>query len=68
MPEVQRQRLEAVLGSLHPESLRRTRMLEVLERIGVGRARQFLETLAEQKDDDEMSRQAKAAHEGPFMM
>jgi RNA polymerase sigma factor (sigma-70 family) len=56
----QRQRLEAVLHRLHPETLRRTRMLEVLERIGIGPARQFLQTLAEQTDDDEMSREAKA--------
>jgi len=55
-----RQRLQAILNRLHPESLRRTRMLEVLERIGVGPARQFLQTLAEQQDDDEASREAKA--------
>jgi WD40 repeat protein len=56
----QRQRLESILNRLHPESLRRTRMLEVLERIGVGPARQFLQSLAEQTDDAEMSREAKA--------
>jgi RNA polymerase sigma factor (sigma-70 family) len=55
-----RQRLEATLNRLHPETLRRTRMLEVLERIGVGPARQFLETLASQKEDTELSREAAA--------
>jgi RNA polymerase sigma factor (sigma-70 family) len=55
-----RQRLELILNRLRPESLRRSRLLEVLERIGVGPARQFLQTLAEQTNDVEMSREAKA--------
>jgi len=56
-----RQRLEAILNRLHPETLRRTRMLEVLERIGVGPARQFLQALASQPKDADLSRDAAAS-------
>jgi RNA polymerase sigma factor (sigma-70 family) len=55
-----RQRLEQILSRLHPERLRRTRMLEVLERIGSGPARQFLQSLAGQTEDVETSREATA--------
>ncbi len=58
-----RQRLEQILNRLHPEQLRRTRMLEVLERIGSGPARQFLQTLAGQTEDVETSREATAGIE-----
>jgi hypothetical protein len=59
----QRNRLEQVLNRLHPERLRRTRMLEVLERIGSGPALQFLQTLAGQTEDVETSREATAGLE-----
>jgi hypothetical protein len=55
-----RQRLQQILNPLHPERLRRTRMLEVLERIGVGPARRFLQALAGQTEDVETSREATA--------
>lgn len=55
-----RRRLEGILNRLHPERLRRTRMLEVLERIGTGPARQFLQTLAGQTVDSEMARDRKS--------
>jgi hypothetical protein len=55
-----RQRLQQILNPLHPERLRRTRMLEVLERIGVGPAHRFVQALAEQTEDLETSREAKA--------
>jgi hypothetical protein len=58
-----RQRLEQVLNRLNPERLRRTRMLEVLERIGNGPARQFLQTLCRQTEDVETSREATAGLE-----
>jgi RNA polymerase sigma factor (sigma-70 family) len=53
-----RRRLEGILNRLHPERLRRTRLLEVLERIGTGPARQFLQMLAAQTEDAEMAREA----------
>jgi len=40
-----RRRLGQILERPDPEKLRRLRMLEVLERIGTGQARQFLKTL-----------------------
>jgi len=58
-----RRRLEQVLNRLNPERLRRTRMLEVLERIGSGPARQYLQTLATQTEDVEASREATAGLE-----
>jgi hypothetical protein len=53
-----RRRLEQMLNRLHPERLRRARMLEVLERVGVGPAQQFLQALAEQREDALLSREA----------
>ena len=59
----QRNRLAEILNRLHPGQLQRTRMLEVLERIGSGPSRQFLQTLAGQTDDVETSREATAGLE-----
>jgi RNA polymerase sigma factor (sigma-70 family) len=61
-PELRR-RLVQILNQLHPDRLRRTRMLEVLERIGSGPAREFLQTLAGQTEDVETSREASAGLE-----
>ena len=58
-----RQRLEWLLERLHPERLRRARMLEILERIGVGPARRLLQTLAAQTEDVETAREAAAGLE-----
>jgi RNA polymerase sigma factor (sigma-70 family) len=56
-----RRRLAQILERPDPEKLRRLRMLEVLERIGTGQARQFLKALAREGDDAELSREATAS-------
>jgi RNA polymerase sigma factor (sigma-70 family) len=56
-----KQRLEQVLGRLKFERLRRTRMVEVLERLATPQARQFMEQLAEQTEDASLSKEAVAA-------
>ena len=55
-----RQRLEQILQRLDPQRLRRIRLLEVLERLGTPQARQFLQTLADQSEDRQLSREAAA--------
>jgi WD40 repeat protein len=57
-----RQRLARILSHIDPQRvLRRTRMLEVLEQLHTGPAREFLRTLAEQREDTGMAREAAAA-------
>jgi RNA polymerase sigma factor (sigma-70 family) len=55
-----RRRLDQLLDRQDPEKLRRTRMLEVLERIGIGPARRLLQEFADQAEDTELSREAGA--------
>jgi hypothetical protein len=55
-----RRRLDQILDRQDPEKLRRTRMLEVLERVGTGEVRRLLQSLAEQTEDAELSREASA--------
>jgi RNA polymerase sigma factor (sigma-70 family) len=55
-----RQRLENILGRIEPERLRHGRMLEVLEQLRTPEARRFLQTLAEQKEDTVLAREAAA--------
>ena len=55
-----RQRLERLLNHPSPQRLRRTRMLEVLEQLRTIPARQFLQALANQKDDHLLAREAAA--------
>jgi hypothetical protein len=59
-PEV-RQRLEKILGQVAPERLHRTRMVEVLEKIGTPAAREFLRRLAADSHDPLLSRDAAAS-------
>jgi RNA polymerase sigma factor (sigma-70 family) len=58
-----RQRLESILRRLDPQRLRRTRMLEILERIDNAQARQFLQALGDQTEDAELAREAAAGLE-----
>jgi WD40 repeat protein len=53
-----RRRLDSILERQDPEKLRRTRMLEVLERIGTGSARRFLQELAGQSEDGALAQEA----------
>jgi hypothetical protein len=55
-----RQRLEKIIGRVDTERLRRSRMLEVLEQLGIEPARRFLQALAEQEEDADMAREAQA--------
>jgi len=55
-----RRRLDIILERRDPEKLRRTRMLEVLERIGTGPAQRLLQEFADQPEDTELSREAGA--------
>src|SRR5205807_1828029 len=55
-----RQRLEKIIGPPSSQRLRRSRMLEVLEQLRTVPARQFLQALAEQKEDVVAAREATA--------
>ncbi len=56
-----RQRLEKIVYQTDPQRLRLNRMLEVLEQLHTAPARQFLQTLAEQREDAVTAREAAAS-------
>jgi RNA polymerase sigma factor (sigma-70 family) len=56
-----RQRLEQIVRRLEPPRLRRTRMLEALEQIASVQARRFLQALAGQTENTDLSREATAS-------